>query len=169
MYIFVQISFLMLKSWSSISRIKKIYIFEISGIHAVAIQKSCLWFVFGTALYKACISQHACSSSYAAAAAKSLQSCLTLCDPGDCSPPGSSVHEIFQARVLEWGAIAFFKYILLFNLCQFYRQKVDCVIFTCNILITDFVFPLWIAYLWVFVFHLRSVWIFLIVRAVCIK
>ena len=35
------------------------------------------------------------------------QSCLTLCDPVDCSPPGSSVHGIFQARVLEWGAIAF--------------------------------------------------------------
>ena len=34
------------------------------------------------------------------------QSCLTLCDPMDCSPPGSSVHGIFQARVLEWGAIA---------------------------------------------------------------
>ena len=43
----------------------------------------------------------------AAAAAKSLQSCLTLCDPVDCSPPGSSIHGIFQARVLEWGAIAF--------------------------------------------------------------
>ena len=42
-----------------------------------------------------------------AAAAKSLQSCLTLCDPIDGSPPGSSVHGIFQARVLEWGAIAF--------------------------------------------------------------
>ena len=35
------------------------------------------------------------------------QSCMTLCDPMDCSLPGSSVHEIFQARVLEWGAIAF--------------------------------------------------------------
>ena len=35
------------------------------------------------------------------------QSCSTLSDPMDCSPPGSSVHEIFQARVLEWGAIAF--------------------------------------------------------------
>ena len=34
------------------------------------------------------------------------QSCLTLCDPMDCSPPGSSVHGIFQAKVLEWGAIA---------------------------------------------------------------
>ena len=43
----------------------------------------------------------------AAAAAKSLQSCLTLCDPMDCSLPGSSVHGIFQARVLEWVALAF--------------------------------------------------------------
>ena len=43
----------------------------------------------------------------AAAAAKSLQSCLTLCDPIDSSPPGSSIHRIFQPRVLEWGAIAF--------------------------------------------------------------
>ena len=33
------------------------------------------------------------------------QSCLTLSDPMDCSPPGSSIHGIFQARVLEWGAI----------------------------------------------------------------
>ena len=42
-----------------------------------------------------------------AAAAKSLQSRLTLSDPMDCSLPGSSVHGIFQARVLEWVAIAF--------------------------------------------------------------
>ena len=35
------------------------------------------------------------------------QSCLTLIDPMDCSLPGSSVHGVFQARVLEWGAIAF--------------------------------------------------------------
>ena len=35
------------------------------------------------------------------------QSCLTLHDPMDCSLPGSSVHGIFQARILEWGAIAF--------------------------------------------------------------
>ena len=38
-----------------------------------------------------------------------LQSCPTLSDPMDCSPPGSSVHGIFQARVLEWGAIVFSK------------------------------------------------------------
>ena len=42
-----------------------------------------------------------------AAAAKSLQSCPTFCDPMDCSLPGSSVHGIFQARILEWGATAF--------------------------------------------------------------
>ena len=35
------------------------------------------------------------------------QSCPTLSDPMDCGPPGSSIHGIFQARVLEWGAIAF--------------------------------------------------------------
>ena len=38
---------------------------------------------------------------------KSTQSCPTLCDPVDCSLPGSSIHEILQARVLEWVAIAF--------------------------------------------------------------
>ena len=43
----------------------------------------------------------------AAAAAKSLQSCLTLCDPIDSSPPGSSVPGILQARILEWVAISF--------------------------------------------------------------
>ena len=50
--------------------------------------------------------QHSTTAA-AAAAAASLQSCPTLCDPTDGSPPGSSVHGIFQARVLEWGAIAF--------------------------------------------------------------
>ena len=44
--------------------------------------------------------EHACN-------AKLLQSSPTLCDPMDCSPPGFSVHGISQARVLEWGAIAF--------------------------------------------------------------
>ena len=35
------------------------------------------------------------------------QSCTTLSNPTDCSPPGSSIHGVFQERVLEWGAIAF--------------------------------------------------------------
>ena len=43
----------------------------------------------------------------AAAAAKSLQSCPTLCDPTDGSPPGSPVPGILQARTLEWVAISF--------------------------------------------------------------
>ena len=44
------------------------------------------------------------------------QLCPTLRDPMDCSPPGSSVHGIFQARVLEWGAIAF-------SVCMYIRHK----------------------------------------------
>ena len=47
--------------------------------------------------------------SAAAAAAKSHQSCPTLCDPIDGSPPGSSVPGILQARTLEWVAISFFQ------------------------------------------------------------
>ena len=43
----------------------------------------------------------------AVAAAASIQSCWTLCDPIDSSPPGSTVHEILQARTLEWVAISF--------------------------------------------------------------
>ena len=51
--------------------------------------------------------EHQAPTGLMAAAAKSLQSCPTLCDPRDGSPPGSSVHGIFQARVLESGDIAF--------------------------------------------------------------
>ena len=47
------------------------------------------------------------SAAAAAAAAKSLQSFPTLCDPTDGSPPGSAVLGILQAGTLEWGAIAF--------------------------------------------------------------
>ena len=46
-------------------------------------------------------------NKYAAAAAKLLQSCPTLCDPIDGSPPGSPVPGILQARTLEWVAISF--------------------------------------------------------------
>ena len=57
------------------------------------------------------------------------QLCPTCSDPMDCSLPGSSVHGIFQARVLEWGAIAFsstrsihdIKYVLAFLLLIFYH------------------------------------------------
>ena len=50
------------------------------------------------------------------------QSCPTLSDPMDCSPLGSSIHGIFQARVLEWGAIAF---------SVLYLPK-ECVWYTCG-------------------------------------
>ena len=52
------------------------------------------------------------------------QSCPTLSDPMVCSLPGSSVHGIFQARVLEWGAIAFsalFKLVTYYNLLAQYN------------------------------------------------
>ena len=54
---------------------------------------------------------------------KVAQSCPTPSDPMDCSLPGSSVHGIFQARVLEWGAIAFS---LLYGLGK------DILTFTCK-------------------------------------
>ena len=59
-----------------------------------------------TACFSLCFFFLSCSSA-AAAAAKSLQSCLTLCDPIDNSPPGSPVPGILQARTLEWVAISF--------------------------------------------------------------
>ena len=50
---------------------------------------------------------------------------LRLCDPMDCSPPGSSVHGIFQARVLEWGATAFSDNMLVQYLKTNQRIKVE--------------------------------------------
>ena len=52
------------------------------------------------------------------AAAKSLQLCPTLCDPIDGSPPGSSVHRILQARILQWVAISFSKAFMHAKLLQ---------------------------------------------------
>ena len=54
-----------------------------------------------------------CYKTASAAAAKSLQLCLTLCDPIDGSPPGSSVPGILQARILEWVAISFSRTLLV--------------------------------------------------------
>ena len=60
------------------------------------------------------------------------QSCPTLSDPVDCSLPGSSIHGIFQARVLEWGAIAFSRvylrkyYVLCVQLCPTLCDPTDC-------------------------------------------
>ena len=52
------------------------------------------------------------------------QSCPIPSDPMDCSPPGSSTHGIFQAKVLEWGAIAFSK-IGIHSIAQKIDSKVD--------------------------------------------
>ena len=60
----------------------------------------CRWILYHLSLQESL-------SRYVAAAAKSRQSCPTLCDPIDRSPPGSSVPGILQARTLEWVAISF--------------------------------------------------------------
>ena len=69
----------------------------------------------------------------AAAAAKSLKSCPTLCDPRDGSPPGSTVPGILQARTLEWVAISFsnawkwkVKVKSLSRACLTLRDPMDC-------------------------------------------
>ena len=66
---------------------------------------------------------------FAAAAAKSLQSCLTLSDPMDFRLPGSSIHGILQAKVQEWGAIAFsvvqFKIFQIRIYQAFYKRASD--------------------------------------------
>ena len=49
------------------------------------------------------------------------QSCPTLRDPMDCSPPGSFAHGIFQARVLEWVAIAFFSFYHWHSIILYYN------------------------------------------------
>ena len=65
----------------------------------------------------------------AAAAAKSLQSCPTLSDPMDWSPTRSSIHGTFQARVLEWGAIAFSVSLLTYYFGQaFFHHRPYCII-----------------------------------------
>ena len=75
------------------------------------------------------------------------QSCLTLSDPMDCSLPGSPVHGIFQARVLQWGAIAFSKWILMLTIIMltyysclisythFNLLKLLCYLLLCVVLI----------------------------------
>ena len=65
---------------------------------------------------------------FAAAAVKSLQSCPTLSDPIDGSPPGSSVHVILQARILEWVAVSVFIrtfYVDILFFCVFSSLKIN--------------------------------------------
>ena len=57
-----------------------------------------------------CVCVHVCACTRACLI---NQWCLTLCDPMDCSPVGSSLHGILQARILEWVAISFSSYICI--------------------------------------------------------
>ena len=113
-----------LKMWPHL-KFLRFYIVLIDYVQQITskkLLKPCFCFVFlwyHTSLQ--CLYLLACSDSasqlctkprgtwslFAAAAAKSLQSCPTLCDPTDGSPPGSAVPRILQARTLEWVAIAF--------------------------------------------------------------
>ena len=74
------------------------------------------------------------------------QSCQTLSNPMDCRLPGSSVHGIFQARVLEWGAIAFSNVLLIFTLFCCLKESFllgghdFCVCHFLNITILGFIF-----------------------------
>ena len=63
------------------------------------------------------------------------QSCPTLSDPMDCSPPGSSMHGIFQARVLEWGAIAFSDYLFIYVYIYIYTHTYVLVTQSCPTLL----------------------------------
>ena len=65
------------------------------------------WTSLQIAIFRRLYELNPCLSSAAAAAAKLLQSCPTLCDPTQGSPPGSPVPGILQARTLEWVAISF--------------------------------------------------------------
>ena len=84
------------------------------GVSPFSFSKKVYLFIFG---YAGSMETY----TAAVAAAKSLQSCPTLCDPIDGSPPGSPVPGILQARTLEWGAIAF-------SFRPLVKRKKKCVI-----------------------------------------
>ena len=75
--------------------------------YPIRTSKILTWFWEPAVFRKAIIQNYSGRQDESLAAAKSLQSCLTLCDPMDCSPPGSPVPGILQARTLEWVAISF--------------------------------------------------------------
>ena len=80
----------------------------VSCMRSICIFSSAAGFVENRVLKPPTLLQSRAAVAAATAAAKSLQSCPTLCDPIDGSPPGSPVPGILQARTLEWVAIAFF-------------------------------------------------------------
>ena len=75
------------------------------------------------------------------------QSCLTLSDPRDCSLPGSSVHGICQARVLEWGAIVFSSWVYIVKChCEYFWKKHSNFIFA--IVSLSLEWSLWVLCTW---------------------
>ena len=89
----------------------KVYIYFIETNWVTNVVSIPFWFLVlwgrGGCLFLFLPGQHPTSLRVAAAAAKSLRSCPTLCNPIDGSPPGSTVPGILQARTLEWVAISF--------------------------------------------------------------
>ena len=89
----------------------------------------------------ACVYTHSHTHTHTHSCAKSLQLCLTLCNCMDCSLPGSSVHGILQARILEWIAISFIYICVCVCVCTYmyicmcvyiYVYTHVCIIFTWN-------------------------------------
>ena len=105
MYIFSPLLVILYVSFSILilKKLKSIMILSINPEKTI-IQKDTCTSVFIAALFTVA---RRWKKPAAAAAAKSLQSCPTLCDPRDSSPPGSPIPGILQARTLEWVAIAF--------------------------------------------------------------
>ena len=129
-FVFWMLNLSQLFSLSSFTFIRRL--FSSSSLSAIKVVSSVYprFFIFLLAILIPCCDSsrptfHMMYSAHklktAAAAAESLQLCPTLCDPIDGSPPGSSVHGIFLARVPEWGAIAFswFSTTRLFIVIQF--------------------------------------------------
>ena len=69
--------------------------------------KNCGPWIQTTSITREALEMHNLGPTASDTSSKNLLLCLTLCDPMDCSPPGSSVHGILQARILEWVAIPF--------------------------------------------------------------
>ena len=90
------------------------------------------------------------------------QSCPTLCDPRDCNLSGSSVHAIFQARVLEWSAIAFSKYWNTFlNKCDYVIHHFNVHFLLCFLLMTYYLlFILYLFYIIEMMLESKFEWFF---------
>ena len=99
-------------NWSTNAQGYPKWKFEVQPVERIKFYKSCLSACWGLGMVCGMFSSSLwftdiCASNYAWVCARLFQSHMTLCDPMDCSPPGSSVHGILLARILEWVANAF--------------------------------------------------------------